>query len=90
MNKKILLTFWVILAVMIVVNIKLYVSSIGLASDINYFDKEIKKLKTANILLETKLYSIDSLRFAQDQSSQLGFTKKSQPLEWWDTYAYNH
>lgn len=73
-----------------IVNIKFYVSSISLSEKVNYYETQIKKLRTENTILETKLYKVDSLQYAYAKSKELDFTKKSNPLNIDTKFAYNH
>jgi hypothetical protein len=90
MKKILVYSTWLLLAVLMVINVKFYVSSISLSEEVNRFESEIKKLRTENTILETKLYKVDSLQYAYAKSKELDFTKKSNPLNFDTKVAYNH
>ncbi len=80
MSKKFQLPIILLFVVLSAVHVYLFVSGIKLGSEINQFEKETKKLKSENIDLERKLYSVESLSNAASQAAALEFSKKSTPL----------
>lgn len=67
-------------ALLIVANIYIFISGIALSDEISHFENEVKRLKTENAQLETKVYDAASLSHAASLAAELNFTKKSTPL----------
>ena len=82
---------WVTFFVLLFVNIFIFVRSIALGSEINFYEKEIKKVHQENIELSNKTYEIDSLQYAASLAARLEFTQSVKPfyLEGLNKYALN-
>jgi len=72
------------------VNVYTFISNINLGDKITYYEKETKRLAQENQDLETKVFAVDSLRYASSLAEGLNFTKRAQPV-YLDNlkYAYN-
>jgi len=75
--KKILIPVFLLL---FIVNIYAFVTGINLADKITFYESETKKLHQENQDLETKVFAVDSLRYAVSLADGLKFTKKAQPV----------
>ncbi len=71
---------WGIFAVLVVVNIFIFVNSIGLSDNINKFESDTKTLHQENLNLENEVYQIDSLQYAASVAASLNFSQKAQPI----------
>ena len=80
MSKKIHLPLALIFALLCAMQVYLFLSGITLGDEINHFEKETKKLKSDNLDLEKKLYSVESLTHAASQAASLNFTQKATPI----------
>lgn len=89
MKKIIKLIIWLLFFATVSINIHLFVKSIAMGDEITKMDKETRALHKENMVLETKLYEVDSFRYAASVSAQMAFTKQSQPIKLDDIkYAY--
>lgn len=79
MKKTVKLTIWIAFFLLISVNVFIFLSGMKLSKQINYFEKETKRLHQENIDLEKKAYEADSLQYAASVAAQLDFTKKAEP-----------
>ena len=68
------------IAILLIGNAYIFVNSIRLGNQITSYEKDIKTLYTANMDLENKAYSMDSLQFAASIAAQLNFTQAKEPL----------
>lgn len=80
MSKKLQFPIVLLFAAICVMHVYLFVSGISFGDEINHFEKETKKLKSENLDLERKLYSIESLTHAASQAAALNFTQKATPV----------
>jgi len=71
---------WVIFFILLSINIFIFVHSITLGSEINFYEKEIKKVHQENIELSNKTYEIDSLQYAASMAANLEFTQTAKPF----------
>lgn len=71
---------WLVLSILVAGNIFIFVSGMKLANEINFYEREIKKLHRENTELTTKISQLNSLQFAASIAGQLNFVKKSQPI----------
>ena len=74
-----LITFVFIFA-LISANAYIFVNGISLSNEVTHFETETKKLYTENMDLETKVYALDSLKFASSVATQLNFTRNEEPI----------
>jgi hypothetical protein len=75
---KLIISFFFV--ILVIGNFYTFVNSIKLSDDINRFENKIIKLKQDNLILENKIYDIDSLRFASSMAAQLNFSITSEPI----------
>lgn len=68
------------IALLIAVNAYIFVNGIQLSNEISSYERDIKTLYTANMELENKVYSLDSLRFAASVAAQLEFSEGKEPI----------
>ena len=71
-------------------NIYTFISNINLSNEITYYEKETKRLAQENQEWETKVFAVDSLKYASSMATAFKFTKKADPI-YLDNlkYAYN-
>ncbi len=61
-------------------NAYIFVTGIQLSNELSMYESETKKLYTANMDLENKVYALDSLKFASSIAAQLNFSEAKEPL----------
>jgi len=66
--------------ILFLINIFTFVTGINLADKITFYEKETKRLYQENQDLETKVFSVDSLKYASSLAEALKFTKNAQPV----------
>lgn len=71
---------WVVFLLLIVANIFVFLNSIRLSDKINRFEKEIASLHQENLVLENRIYKVDSLQYAASIAAQLNFWKKAEAV----------
>lgn len=70
---------WVFFLGLVVANIFVFVSQMRLGEDINYYEKEVRRLHQENIELEKKAYAANSLQYAASKAAEMEFVKKTEP-----------
>lgn len=65
---------------LVAANIYAFLDSIKLSDKINHYESEIKNLHQENLILENKIFTVDSLQHATSMAAQLNFTQKAQPV----------
>lgn len=85
--KKLIIPVFLLLFLL---NVYTFISNINLGDKITFYEKETKRLSQENQDLETKVFAVDSLKYASSLAETLQFTKKAQPV-YLDNlkYAYN-
>lgn len=71
---------WTIFLILLSANVYIFVHSIKLANEINRFEKEMRAFHQENLILENKIYEVDSLQYAASMAARLDFSEKAQPL----------
>lgn len=79
MKNIFLRTTWLIVFVLVFVNLFISISGIVLSDEINNFELKADSLRKANLTLEKETANLGSLKFAQEQAKELGFTSLSAP-----------
>lgn len=70
---------WSLFLALVVANIAIFVSGMRLSEQINFYEKETKRLHQENLELEQKMYEVNSLQHAASLAAQLDFKKKAEP-----------
>ncbi len=71
---------WLVFIGLLAANLYIFVQSMKISQQINYFDNATKKQHQINLDLEAKAFATDSLRYAASMAAQMDFTKKAQPF----------
>jgi cell division protein FtsL len=79
MKNFILKTTWLIVAILVVINLFVFISGIILSDEIGNFEQKTDNLRKVNLNLEKEVASLGSLKFATEQAKKLGFTNLSAP-----------
>lgn len=64
---------------LIIANLFVVISGIVISDEINNFEKKTDNLHKDNLTLEKKVASLSSLKFAQEQAKEFGFTNSTAP-----------
>ena len=77
--------------VLVIINIGFFVRGITLSDEINYYEKELKILKSQNTDYEQNIYTLESLSRTASMAAEMKFGKFSDPI-FSDSpqYAYNN
>lgn len=65
---------------LVISNVFVFLHSIQLSDKVNRFEKESKVLHQKNLILENKIYDVNSLQYAASIAAQLDFSQKAQPI----------
>jgi len=61
------------------INIFVFVSSSRMSDQIAKYNSQVEALSKENMLLEARLYEVDSLSHAASEAAILGYTQKVEP-----------
>lgn len=77
--------------ILVLVNIGFFIRGIALSDEINYYETELKSLKTQNTEYEQHIYAVESLSKTASLAAELKFGKFTDPIfSERPQYAYNH
>ena len=80
MMKILKLIIWPVFFILLIVNVFIFVKSIDLGNDINYFEKEIKQIHQKNTELANQTYRIDSLQYTASVAAEFEFTQQAKAI----------
>ena len=87
MKKIITNLVWIFLLTLIFFNGYTFVCGIQSASDLNKTEQKIINLRRENRELETRIYEMDSLKYAASRAADFSFIKKVTPI-YLETFKY--
>jgi len=64
---------------LIIANLFIVISGIVISDEIDNFEKKTDNLLKINLTLEKKVANLGSLKFAQEQAKEFGFTNSTAP-----------
>ncbi|OGK10025.1 hypothetical protein A2767_00100 [Candidatus Roizmanbacteria bacterium RIFCSPHIGHO2_01_FULL_35_10] len=73
-------SLWAIFLILVSANVYVFIHSIKLSDKINHYETDIRTLHRENLILENKIYDVNSLKYASSMAAQLDFTQKAQPV----------
>ncbi len=79
MKNIFLKTTGLIMTGLIIANLFVVISGIVISDEINNFEKKTDSLHRANLTLEKEVANLGSLKFAQEQAKEFGFTNSTAP-----------
>ncbi|OGK37675.1 hypothetical protein A3F03_03430 [Candidatus Roizmanbacteria bacterium RIFCSPHIGHO2_12_FULL_41_11] len=77
-------------AILIAINIAVFVNGLTLSDELNYYESQITKLRQDSLELEKRVYKYDSVTYAASIAAELDFTFQEQTIYLKTPgYAYN-
>ena len=73
-------SIWAVFLILVSANVYVFIHSIKLSDKINHYETDIRTLHRENLILENKIYDVNSLKYASSMAAQLDFTQKAQPV----------
>jgi len=73
-------TFTAICALLVIVNVFIFIKGIGLSEQISYYENEIKNLQRENIEIEQKIYTFESITKTASMAADLEYGKYNKPI----------
>ncbi|MEK7110135.1 MAG: hypothetical protein AAB876_02840 [Patescibacteria group bacterium] len=89
MKNIFLKTTWLIITGLIVANLFVVISGIVISDEIDNFEQKTDKLHKINLTLEKEVANLGSLKFAQEQAKEFGFSNSTAP-QYIDQLKYAH
>ena len=79
MKNIFLKTTGLFMMVLIIANLFVVISGIVISDEIDNFEKKTDNLLKINLTLEKEVANLGSLKFAQEQAKEFGFTNSAKP-----------
>lgn len=69
-----------LLLVLAFVNVYIFVSGLGLQSEMMYYEKETKRIEQENLDFQEKVFEANSLQYAASKAADLEFINRAEPF----------
>lgn len=68
-----------LLFILAIVNVYIFVSGLGLQSEMMHYEKETKRIEQENLDFQEKVFEANSLQYAASKAADLEFTERAEP-----------